>query len=399
MFNNRSIKEHRQIVHLLHKHLKGELSPKERDQLDNWVAASDKNAQLLQDVTNQETLTSDLFLFNSFEWDSMAQKLAANGVPVMEATPVRRTMHWGPFMAAAAVVIMIIGSYLLFKNNRKPSTINKTVAAVKQEDIPPGKYKARLTLADGSTIVLDSMSKDSLIKQGSVKLANKNGQLVYKGRDVTSSPAMNTLTTAVAETYQLQLSDGSKVWLNSNSSIRFPVYFIGNERRVEVTGEAFFEVTHNAQKPFIVKVNDMEVRVLGTTFNINAYSDEDAIRTTLLTGKVKISNKEQSAVLSPGQQLISSPHSPFTIDHSLDVDQVVAWRFGYFQFNNADLRTVMHQLERWYDVKVVYEGNVSNDLELIGKIQRGMTLTQVLNVLQTQQVHFRLEGHTIIVLP
>jgi ferric-dicitrate binding protein FerR (iron transport regulator) len=143
----------------------------------------------------------------------------------------------------------------------------------------------------------------------------------------------------------------------------------------------------------------MEVRVLGTTFNINAYRDEDAIRTTLLTGKVKISSHEQSAVLSPGQQLISSPHSPFTIDRSPDVDQVVAWRFGYFQFNNSDLRTVMHQLERWYDVKVVYEGNVSNDLELIGKIPREMTLTQVLNVLQSQQVHFRLEGHTIIVLP
>jgi transmembrane sensor len=182
------------------------------------------------------------------------------------------------------------------------------------------------------------------------------------------------------------------------------VAFMGDVRKVEITGEAYFEVApavgKNGKRPFLVGVNGMEVEVFGTHFNINSYSNESAIKTTLLEGKIRVhssaSNTEK--ILTPGEQAVLQDNK-IVVNKNVDVDAEVAWRFGYFNFNNADLKTVMRQLERWYDVNVVYEGKVSNDMELIGKIPRSMNLSQVLNVLQTQQVHYKVESHKIIILP
>jgi ferric-dicitrate binding protein FerR (iron transport regulator) len=171
---------------------------------------------------------------------------------------------------------------------------------------------------------------------------------------------------------------------------------------VEVTGEAYFEVAHQANHPFIVNASDVDIEVLGTHFNVNSYADEPAMKTTLLEGKVKVhaATSNEQLILTPGEQAqVAKQTQALSKTKDVDVDAEVAWRFGYFQFNNADLRAVMHQLERWYDVEVVYQGNVNSDLQLIGKIPRGMTLSEVLNVLQTQQAHFKLDGRKIIVLP
>jgi transmembrane sensor len=233
-------------------------------------------------------------------------------------------------------------------------------------------------------------------------VANKNGKLVYNAGGTHGkhgAPAMNTLTTAKAETYQLLLSDGSKVWLNAGSSIRFPVSFTEKVRRVEITGEVYFEVAHNEKKPFIVKAGETEIQVLGTTFNVNSYADEGAIKTTLLTGKVKIVNEEkQAAILKPGEQaLVSQASHPIPVQ-TVNVDQVVAWRFGLFQFDRDDIKTVMRQIARWYDVEVSYEGQIPK-IEFWGKISRDLNAAEMCKVLERYGVHFRIEGKKIIVTP
>jgi hypothetical protein len=395
------------IVRLLHKRVKGRLSKKEQERLNVWLTQNEKNPILLQEITNDKTLTSELTDFSGFDWDRFSQKLEAKGFPISEDYQSRPLIHWGRYLVAAAAVILgVFTTYLLIEKKEKPpDKRSEPVVAKKQDDVPPGKFKARLILDGGKTIILDSVAPGTLTNQGKTKVLNKNGHLVYDAgsydQTVNLSPAINTLTTSKAETYMLELADGSKVWLNSGSSIRFPVAFPGKERRVEVTGEVFFEVTHNADQPFIVKVGSSEVQVLGTTFNINAYEDEDAIKTTLLTGKVRIVNhatgREQSAVLAPGQQAqILGANIKLVSD--VDTEQVQAWRQGLFQFNKADIKTIMRQIARWYDVEVTYEGNFSNK-EFWGKISRDLNASEVLGVLQKYGVHFRIEGKKIVVTP
>lgn len=401
MFNKSTIKERKRIVHLLLKHVKGELTLKERQTLDQWATESQKNQKLLQDVTDQQILASDMASFSNFEWNDFAQKLAANGVPIMEITPIRRYVYLGRIMAAAAVLlIMAVASYLLIENNRKPSSVNKTQVAIKNNDISPGKYKALLRLADGSTIVLDSSSSDSLTRQGGARLANKDGQLIYKagGKYSGSSlPFINTLTTAKAETYQLILSDGSKVWLNSGSSIRFPVYFTGKERRVEVTGEAFFDVAHNSRQPFIAQVNGMEVKVLGTVFNVNAYSEENKITTTLLEGKVMVTKEKHTEVLTPGEQAVLLHSGKIKVNNDADIEKAVGWKDGIFVFKGDDVKFVMNQLARWYDVHVIYKGEVKD--KFTGIINKNLHVSVVLEMLERSTVHFQIQERTIIVTP
>jgi transmembrane sensor len=404
------------IVTLLHKQLKGELSKKEQGVLDAWLAENNNNPILLQEILDQQALTNDLMEYESFHWIDGVEKLAANGVPIMSDGVVRRPIHWRfrYMMAAAAVLLLVITGYLWISSHHPKKDESKPVIVKKQNDLPPGKYRARLTLADGSTIVLDSVNTDSLTRQGMATVANKNGKLVYNAAGTNgkhAAPAINTLTTAKAETYQLLLSDGSKVWLNSQSSIRYPVAFSDDVRKVEITGEAYFEVAPSiavlpngkrTKRPFIVSANGMEVEVLGTHFNINSYSDEAAIKTTLLEGKVRIhaAATNAQAVLNPGEQAIirHGQDDKISVDKEIDVDAEVAWRFGFFNFNNVDLKTMMRQLERWYDVEVEYQGEVP-EIKFLGKLPRELSLAQLLTVLQRQNAHFKLVGKRIIVTP
>jgi transmembrane sensor len=409
MFNKSAIKVRKLIIHLLHKHVKGELSLKERSELDEWAAKSEENQRLLSEVSNQQTLASDMASFSRFEWNDIAQKLAARGVPMIENIPIRRTIYWGRFMAAAAaLLIMVIASYLLVEKKRKSSVVNKQEVVVKQDDILPGKYKARLTLSDGTILILDSASSGRLVQQGGSTVLNKDGKLIYEKGGETNKVLYNTLTTAKGETYGMVLSDGSKVWLNSQSSIRYPVLFNGDKRKVEITGEAYFEIStaylisdngESEKIPFVVSVNDMEVDVLGTKFNINSYTNEDASTATLLEGKVKVLSTSNNtiAILQPGEQAsLNKQSKQLNKQNDVDVDKAVAWRFGYFQFNNDDLQMVLRQLSRWYDVDVVYQGPVPKET-FWGKILRNNSLSQVLETLHSSDVHFKIEGKKIIV--
>ena len=319
--------------------------------------------------------------------------------------PFRRKNY--SLAAAAAVLLIAIGAgsyYWLFKvQTTHPH--NNDMAKAKHHDLPPGRDAATLTLADGRTIVLDSAS-GTISKQGGATVINLNGQVSYaKAGDKTEQAQIvyNTITTARGNQYQLILADGSKVWLNSASSLRFPTAFTGDKREVELDGEGYFEVAKNAAKPFHVKTNTQDIEVLGTHFNVNAYKDEETIKTTLLEGRVKVNSaigNRQSAILKPGEQASvsqSSQQSQSITVQTVDLDQVMAWKNGWFEFDSTDIKTIMRQISRWYDVDVRYEVKPNNET-YGGRISRNLNLSNILKMLETYGVHYRLENKTLVVV-
>ena len=330
------------------------------------------------------------------DWEKMYKELTVSieGRP----TPVRRLNNkW--WYAAAAVLVLAISTAVVvsLSNNSKA----KPIAAL-QNDVAPGGNKAVLTLANGQRIILDSAHTGMLAQQGNAQIIKTDsGKLAYttvRGKAV--GIVYNTLATPRGGQFKLRLPDGTDVWLNSASSIRYPTAFTGGERQVEITGEAYFEVAADKAKPFRVKTGDMNVLVLGTHFNINAYADEGAAATTLLEGSVKVSSgTDKNAILKPGQQaIVASPGGqPITVVNHADVDQVMAWKNGYFSFNQADLTTVLRQLERWYDIDVKYPDNMPVR-HFKGELSRDLTLSQVISVLGEMDVKFKIEGRTLTVI-
>lgn len=339
------------------------------------------------------------------EWDYKMQllkeklKAAPIAEPVVEKRVIRMNKYW---WAAAAVLFVFISSAIYFLTNTKDdiAIAKNNLPAQQKKDRLPGGDKAMLTLADGSQIVLDSAGNGILAQQGNTKITKKqDGQLVYNtsGAGIDEF-AYNTLATPRGGQYKITLPDGSKVWLNAASSLKYPVTFTGKNRKVDITGEAYFEIAKDASRPFKVRVNQMEVEVLGTHFNINGYADEDAIRTTLLEGSVKINTAAGNSFLQPGQQAQLQKTGRIKLVKNADLEETMAWKDGNFQFENSDINTVMRQITRWYDVDVTYKGTVSK--HFLGSISRNVNLSQVLSMLeQTGEVKFIIEGKKLIVMP
>ena len=310
---------------------------------------------------------------------------------------------WFTITAAASVVAAVAITFLLMNQNKqhqKIASLNQSSRQVNKEAL--GHSNALLTLADGTSIVLDSVANGMLTQQGKTKVFKFNGAISYghSGTNQEGETVYNTISTARGNQYQLVLSDGSKVWLNAASKLRFPVAFKGDERSVEVSGEAYFEITKDPTRPFKVSIlsaqaKSGEVEVLGTHFDINAYEEEPDIKTTLLEGRVKITNNKAVKLLSVGQQAALTNEGIQIQDH-VDVDQEIAWKEGYFSFNNADIHTIMRQVARWYDVDVVFEGS-GNAEGFSGKITRDVSLSKFLQVLELNDVEIRKEGKTLIV--
>ncbi|MBC9912364.1 FecR family protein [Chitinophaga varians] len=299
-------------------------------------------------------------------------------------------MRW---WAAAASLLLLAGAawYLL---RRPVAHTPNTAPAIAMQDIRPGTQSAVLTLDDGSQVVLDSLH------QGSIR--NSNGAVVHLGRHTLAyndhndaGPAYNTLSTPRGKLFHLILPDGTEVWLNAASSLRYPVSFNTAERVVELNGEAYFEVKQAAAKPFRVKTGgESEIRVLGTGFNVNAYTNEPAVTTTLLHGSVQVLAARQQQLLKPGQQAATAGAGIKV--QVADTSQVTAWKEGMFQFDNAGIQQVMNQLERWYDITVVYEGGVP-DIRFGGKMERDLDLHSILRILEISNVHYRLEGRKLVI--
>lgn len=363
--------------------------------------------------------TTELSIEEETELKEAMYKQIAVSLEEREAKviPITKRKNYNIVAAAAAIVALLgAGGYFwLFKQPARPLP-QASVAANKPQDLPPGRDAATLTLADGRTIILDSAS-GTISKQGGATVINIQGQVSY----ATSSPSTggnpiaigsgeaavyNTVTTARGNQYQLILADGSKVWLNSASSLRFPTSFTGNRREVELDGEGYFEVAKDASKPFHVKTRTQDIEVLGTHFNVNAYNDEESTMTTLLEGKVKVVNgqssmvngqKQTTVILKPGEQAALTGNSPFTIDHSPDLDKVMAWKNGWFEFDNTDIKVMMRQISRWYDVDIRYELKTSNET-YGGRISRNLNLSNILKMLESYGLHFKLEGKTLTVI-
>jgi transmembrane sensor len=332
--------------------------------------------------------------------------------------PGYRRLAW----MAAAVFLAVAGGVAFYWISKNDKNI-KTVASVPyKNDVLPGGNKAILTLANGQQIALDSAANGMLVLQGGAQVTKEGDGLKYDespkseaGSQKSEDIAYNILSTPRGGQYKLVLPDGSKVWLNAASSIKYPTVFIGNERRVEISGEAYFEVAKLQGKKFIVSINrGAEVEVLGTHFNINAYNDEAVIKTTLLEGKVKVkpegdSHRDRnptsdlrlptSVFLNPGEQaMISSANHPIDVAE-VDTDEIVAWTNGMFIFRDQDIQTIMRQISRWYDVQISYEKTMVKE-KFNATIPRSVPVSKVLHLLEmTEQVHFKIEGKKIIVQP
>lgn len=300
--------------------------------------------------------------------------------------------------AVAASLALVAGAAAFYL--MKPSATPPQQVAVQQpvavEDAAPGGNKAVLTLANGSQIVLDSAGQGVLATQGGTAvIKSQQGQLVYKEEghaENTAAVAMNTLRTPRGGQYSIVLPDGTRVWLNSQSSLQFPAVFNGKERVVQLTGEAYFEVAHNKQKPFRVESAGAHIEVLGTHFNVMAYANEPQMETTLLEGAVRVSKGSRSEVIRPGRQ-VRLAGSEMTV-RSVDTEDAIAWKTGLFRFNNHSLKSIMRQIERWYDVQIDY-GSMP-DKEYSGMMRRTSNLSEVLKMLEVAgRVRFTIEGRTV----
>jgi transmembrane sensor len=381
-----------------------------REELQEFLAciAQPEYRALLEQLMDREyEVLQPLAAAAEVDWDHVYQQVTGAGNTPVHTIPERNRFSWARTVAAALIVLTAgAAGYWWITNASKEDTAKNTETVQRADDIPPGGNKAVLTLANGTVIDLDSARTGILAEQGNIAVVkNNNGEVVYKAVDEArpeTHPAntYNMLATPRGGQYQLTLPDGSRVWLNAASSIRYPVAFANGERRVEITGEVYFEIEKNPNKPFRVTVLPAggEVEVLGTHFNINAYSDEPVVKTTLLEGSVKVAASRQSVLLKPGQQASISPASQHIPVQPADTELVMAWKNGFTLFKSADIKSIMRQVARWYDVEVVYEGAVSQR-SFTGGISRNANLSELLRLLQVSKVHFRIEGKKLVVMP
>ncbi len=301
-------------------------------------------------------------------------------------------------IAAASVLVILCAGFFFIGNHKRLAAPDPVVVQSVQVDRSPDQNKAIITLGDGSRVVLDDSEKGTISQQGNAKIIRlADGRIVYKNNgNNDSSVVINTLATPRGARCQLVLIDGTKVWMNAASSISYPTIFIGDERKVKITGEVYFEVAKNSKQPFHVVIDDhSEITVLGTSFNVNAYADRGTVITTLLNGSIRVKRDSEEKTLKPGQQ--AEVAGTFKIVDNISIDFVMAWKNGYFNFNNDGLQIVMKQLARWYDVDVVYEENAP-DMKFWGSINRNATLSEVLKILEESGVFFRIDQKKIIVL-
>jgi transmembrane sensor len=300
-------------------------------------------------------------------------------------------------IAAAITLVITIGS-LWIAGIFDPGKELSRVAANNLIDLTPGGNKAMLTLSDGTTIVLDSTGNGFLAEQAGTQVVKvEDGLVAYtpEGRKKTEV-VYNTVTTPRAGQYELILPDGSRVWLNSESSIKFPVSFIGSFRFVEITGEAFFEVAENPEMPFRVQTKGIIVEVLGTSFNVRAFADEGFVNTTLVEGSVQIASPVYLTTIAPGQMASADDSGQISVENDVDIDEIIAWKNGVFIFNSANIEQIMKQISRWYDVDVVFAGETSTET-FSGIVSRKNNVSEVLKIMEQAGIKFSVTEEVITV--
>jgi ferric-dicitrate binding protein FerR (iron transport regulator) len=366
------------------KSLNKTLSPEEEQLLEEWKNLQPENRALFNELTEPERLRYELQQLAAVE-AAIEKQLGWEKEDIPTGRVRKMYAKWSWAAAVMLLLLLSAGAYMWIKPAGLPP----------EEVIRPGISKAVLTLANGSTVTLDSTG-NRLITQGVASIHQQGGQLTYEIKESGADAGFNRLSTPRGGQFKLQLPDGSIAWLNAASSIRYPVVFSGKERRVEVTGEVYLDVAPHAEMPFKVTVNkDVEINVLGTQFNINAYPDQPFVSTTLLRGRVSVSLKGQQAQLLPGEQAITG--AGIRVEKNVDTDKIMAWKNGMFNFEDVSLREAMSEIERWYDVTVIYENGVP-DIPFSGKISRDNSLNDLVKVLAGTELKFRLEGRKLIIM-
>jgi len=390
---------------LLKLYLKDQISPEESEEF--W--------RLLETNENERVISEELqLLWEQSAKDSTAlpdkvwkQKMQAllDETPSASSvtyskTPLRYFRKWTA-IAAALLLLLGISIYFIFKYPTKTEhKISKVQLPQKVQDIKPGGNKAILTLANGAQIVLDSMANGAVAQQGNTKILKlTKGKLAYNTTgEGLENVSYNTLTTPRGGKYEITLPDGSNVWLNTASSIKFPTTFVGNKREVSISGEAYFEIALDRSKPFIVKVGNMKIEVLGTHFDIMAYANEKSAKTTLLEGAVKVNEGNANVLLKPGQQAQVNAKGEIKLISGVDTDKAIAWKNDLFSFDRDNIESVMHKLSRWYDVDVVIQGDIRKHFS--GTLPMNVNVSTVFKVLEeTGGIHFKVVNKKIIVSP
>jgi transmembrane sensor len=376
---------------LFHRYRSGEATPTEQEEYFSLIAAAEYDEQL-QELLNDawESFEPGVPTLLPAQRRNMWQQVQdAAGIPTKEKR------IWWPYWAAAASLLLLLGIGGYFRYGQAPPQV---IMAKHTADILPGSNKAMLTLANGTVVPLDSAG-NQVIAQGAVNIRQQQGQLLYAANNHTTALEYNTLTTPRGGKFRIQLPDGSVVWLNAASSLKYPTTFNSKERIVELRGQGYFEIATDAIRPFKVKVNDMEVQVLGTAFDIMAYAEEGTVNTTLLQGGVKVIKGKETQVLKPGQQAVAAAHNASITVQEANVNQVIAWKNDRFIFNDTDLETILREVSRWYDVQIVYTIKPGKE-KYNGGLSRHLPLSVVLQLLEDNgNNHFKTDGPKIIVLP
>jgi transmembrane sensor len=383
------------LVSLITRQQSGELTPEEVLELEAWANKRVEYRAFLDQFSGETLLEKEISLWNGIDpaegfarWRAFMQ--------ARRRARIRRITGWS---VAASFLLAVLLYGLIDKLHSVP--VQPAAGVAVSHPVMPGRNTATLTLANGQQILLDSAEKGVLAIQGASRVVKADsGYLSYQaeGKAVTDV-TYNVLTTPRSGQYQLTLPDGSRVWLNNVSSLRYPTSFQGKERIVELaSGEAYFEIARDVLKPFAVRVHDETVTVLGTSFNVMAYPEDGGTQTTLLSGAVQVKTGKATVKLKPDEQAQVGVDGGLKVLKDVASQDIVSWKDGFFYFGRASFEAVMQQLARWYDVEVVYEGKAP-DIEFGGKIDRSLPLNDLLKFLDKNQIHFRLQGRKLIVLP
>lgn len=383
----------KRLQEIARKYLYGIATKEEQDLLHAYYY--EVNTDSTETIITEKDITE--MAFGQQMLEELKQKIASeNAGSILLPRRKSFTHYW---KVAAAIIIISIGTYLYLSNTKQEPVI--TAINIPSDIKAPVSNQATITLADGSIIYLDNAATGSLASQGESKIIRlNNGDLAYENNSFPGGKLLyNTLSNPYGSKIAvMKLADGTRVWLNAGSSLTYPVAFIGTERNVSINGEAYFEVTHDPQKPFKVKKGEVEVKVLGTHFNVNAYDDEKEIKISLLEGKVNVINNNESMILLPMQQAAIAGNDKIRLEKQFDAEEVMSWKNGLFSFKYATIETIMQEIARWYNVQVEYRGVIKEKFNV--EIGRNENVSDVFKILETTGgVHFIIDQNKIIVMP
>lgn len=387
--NLENLKPSQRIIQLIAGYISGSLSAEESVELKNWTNQSAANALLFEELTNAAYRSEMLKKWKTEETEESLLRLKSR-------LPQKRKIWW-PYAAAVTIACLLGITYYQLQVTEQP--VQQKIV----QEIRPGSDRATLTLASGEKIDLANAAKGRLAQQANVLIQKTaDGRLLYSNEDRTAKSiqatlAYNTVSTPMGGQFQLQLPDGTKVWLNAASSLKYPASFNGLEdRQVELNGEAYFEVAHDKTHPFIVKTTDQTIKVLGTHFNVNSYADEQKTITTLEQGKIQVSHGNKIKIVMPGERAVTANEA--LVIEEANLETALAWKNGELLFKNADIQTIMRQVSRWYNVTIKYEGAIPKRT-FTGGMPRNADLSALLKVLALNDIHFEINGRVITVKP